>query len=105
MGKLGEEEDKEEEPATERRKKYSDLRLDLGERKQPSRLPCFSLGLSDDRRCTSGSENASLAIFITSVSGGKSLASFTNRFFHFSRLSGFRMVFDAAKRNGKFDHI
>ena len=41
-----------------------------------------------------------MAIFITSVSGSKSLASFTNRLFHLRRPSGFRRAFDAAEKNG-----
>ena len=57
-----------------------------------SRLPCPSLGLGNDRRSTSGSGDASLAIFITSVSGSESLASFTNRIFHFSGPPGLRMA-------------
>ena len=32
LGKLGKEEDEEEEPATERRREYTDLGLDLGKR-------------------------------------------------------------------------
>ena len=51
------------------------------------------------------SRGVSLAIFITSVNGSKSLASFTNRFFHLSRPSGIRRAFDAAKRNGRFGRI
>ena len=43
-----------------------------------------------------------MTIFVTSLSGSESLASFTNRFFHFSRSPGFRMTFDAAKTNGSF---
>ena len=34
MGKLGEEEDEEEEPATERRRVYTDLGSDTGERER-----------------------------------------------------------------------
>ena len=34
MGKLGEEEDEEDEPAIERRREYTDLGLDLGEREE-----------------------------------------------------------------------
>ena len=48
---------------------------------------------------------AASEIFITSVSGSKSLASFTNRFFHLSRPPGFRRAFDAAERNGRFGRI
>ena len=44
-------------------------------------------------------------IFITSVSGSGSLASFTNRFLHLSRPLGFRRAFDAAERNGRFGRI
>ena len=43
----------------------------------------------------------SLAIFIAFVSCIESLASFTNRYIHFSR-PGFGMALDAAKRNGRF---
>ena len=46
-----------------------------------------------------------MAIFISGVSGSKNLASFTDRFFHFSRPPGFRRAFDAAKRNRRFGHI
>ena len=66
-------------------------------------LPC--LGLGNDRCSTSGSEEVSLAIFITSVSGSESLASFTNRFFHLSRPPGFRRAFDTVERNGRFGRI
>ena len=52
-----------------------------------------------------GSGDVSLAISITSVSGSKSLVSFTNRFFHFSGPPGFRVVFYAADRNGRFGRI
>ena len=44
-------------------------------------------------------------VSITSVSGSKSLASSTNRIFHFSGLPGFRMAFNAAERNGRIGHI
>ena len=47
----------------------------------------------------------SLAIFITSVSGSESPASFTNRLFHLSRPPGFWRAFDAAERNGRFGRI
>ena len=53
----------------------------------------------------SRSGNVSLEIFITSVSGSESLASFTNRTFHLSRPPSFRMAFDAAERNGRFGRI
>ena len=39
------------------------------------------------------------------MSGGESLASFTNRTFHLSRPPGFRRAFDAAERNGRFGRI
>ena len=80
------------------------FRVRFGRERRASRLPCLSLGLGDGRRSTSGSGDASLAIFIISVCGSESLASFTNRFFHFSR-PGFRMTFDAAERNGRFGRI
>ena len=44
-------------------------------------------------------------IFITSVSSSKILASLTNRTYHLSRPPGFRVAFDAAKRNGRFGRI
>ena len=77
---------------TQRRREYTDL----GERRA-CRLPCLSFSLGDDRRCTSGNRNVSLAIFITSVSGSKSLTSFTNRFFHYKRPPGFRLAVDAVE--------
>ena len=53
----------------ERRRECTDLALDLGEREE--QVVC--------------SGDVSLVIFITSVSGSDSLASFTNRTFHLSR--------------------
>ena len=46
-----------------------------------------------------------MVISIASVSGSKSLTSFTDRFFHFSKPPGFRMAFDAAERNERFGRI
>ena len=53
----------------------------------------------------SRSGDVNWATFITSVRGSESLASFTNCTFHLSRPPGFRMAFDAAKRNGRFGCI
>ena len=101
LGKLGEEE---EEPATEQRREYADLGLDVEERgRRASRLPCLSLG--DDRQGMSGNGDVSMTIFMTCVSGSKIFASFTNRSFHFRRPPGFTMAFDAAERNEKFVRI
>ena len=52
-----------------------------------------------------GSRDENLTIFITSISGSESLASFTSRFFHFRRPSDLRLAFDAAERNEKFGRI
>ena len=52
-----------------------------------------------------GSGDVRLAIFIISVSSSESLASFINRFFHFSGPPGCRMAFDVAERNGRFGRI
>ena len=50
LKKLGEVEDEEEDPATERRREYTDLGLDVGERKRRANpLPCLSLGFGNDR--------------------------------------------------------
>ena len=89
------------------KKRVHSFRVRFGREKRASRLSCLSLslGLGDDRRSTSGSRDVSLTIFITSVSCNKSLTSFTNLFFHFSGPPGFRMVFDAAERNGRFGRI
>ena len=87
------------------KKRVYRFRVRFGQKKRASRLPCLSLGLGNDRRGTSGSGDVSLAIFITSVSGSKSLASFTNRFFHFSGPPDFMMSFDAAERNRRFGRI
>ena len=65
-------------------------------------FPILWMGIMEG---ASRSGNVSLAIFITSVSGSKSPASFTNRFFHLSRPPDFRMVFDAAERNERFGRI
>ena len=79
----------------------------FGQERRASRLPCLSLALGDDRRSASGSGDVhvSLAIFITFVSGSESLASFTDRTFHFSGSPSFRMAFDAVERNGRFGRI
>ena len=75
LEKLGEEKDEEEDPATERRREYIDLRLNLGEKEE--QVAC--LGVDDDRRSTSRSGDVSLTIFITSLSCNESLTSFTKR--------------------------
>ena len=85
------------------KKKIYRFGVTFGQERRASRLPCLSLG--DDRRSMSKSGDISLAIFITSVSGSESLASFTNRYFHFSGPPGFRMAYDAAERNGGFGRI
>ena len=66
------------------------FRVRLGRKRRASRLPCLSLG--NDRRGASRSGDVSLTIFIASVSGSESLASFADRFFHLSRPPGFRMA-------------
>ena len=73
--------------------------------RRANRLLCFRFGVGNDKQSTSRSGDVSLAIFITSVSGSESLASFTNRLFHLSRPPGFRRAFDAAERNGRFGRI
>ena len=65
-------------------------------------LPCLILGLCDDRRGMSESRNVSLAIFITSMSGSKSLTSSAYCFFHFRRVPGLKLALQAAERNAKF---
>ena len=52
MGKLGENEDEEEEPATERRREFRDLRLDLGEREEQvaCHASALTLTMSDKAR-------------------------------------------------------
>ena len=84
------------------KKRVYRFRVRFGWKRRASRLPCLSLDLGDDWRGASRSGDVSLAIFITSVSGSESLASFTNHLFHFSRPPGFRMAFDATERNGRF---
>ena len=44
MGKLEKKEDNEEEPATEQKIKYTDLELDLGERKE--QVACYASALA-----------------------------------------------------------
>ena len=66
-------------------------------------MPCLRLG--DDRRGVSGGGDVSLAIFIASVSGSESIASFTNRIFHLCEPPGFRLAFDVAERNERFGRI
>ena len=48
LGKLGEKEDEEEEPATEQRIKYTDLGLDLGEREEQVACHTSALAMTDD---------------------------------------------------------
>ena len=106
MGKLREEEAEKGEPATKRRREYTDLGLDLGEREDQAKSTAMPQpGFGDDRRTTSGSGDVSLTVFITSMSSSHSLASFINRSFHSSRPPGFRMAFDAAERNEKLSRI
>ena len=52
-----------------------------------------------------GSRVVGLTIFITSVSGSKSLIPFVYRFFHFRKSPSLRFAFDAAERNETFDCI
>ena len=87
------------------KKKVHRFRIRFRGKRSADRLPCLSLGLSNDRRGTSRSGDVSLTIFITSVSSSESPASFTNRLFHLSRPPGFRRAFDAAERNGRFGRI
>ena len=50
MEKLGEEEDKEEEPATERRREYTDLGLVLGKKEEQvaCHVSALSLAMTDE---------------------------------------------------------
>ena len=52
LGKLGEKEDEEEEPAIERRREYTDLGLDLGEREEQvaCHASALALAMTDDAR-------------------------------------------------------
>ena len=53
------------------KKRVYRFRVRFEQERRASRLPCLSLGLGDDRRSTSGSEEVNLAIFITFVSGSE----------------------------------
>ena len=105
MGKLGKEEDEEEEPMIERRRECTNLKSDLGEREEQVFCHASALALAMTDEVHQGSGDVSLVIFISSVSGRVSLASFTDRFFHLSRPPGFSRAFDAAERNGRFGRI
>ena len=50
LGKLGEEEGEEEEPATEQRREYTDLGLDLGKREEQvvSHASALALAMTDE---------------------------------------------------------
>ena len=48
LGKLEEEEDEEGEPATERRREYTDLGLDLGDREEQVACHASALAMTDD---------------------------------------------------------
>ena len=86
---------------TERRRDHTDLGLDLGDTEE--QVVCHALG--DDRQSTSTSRDVSLAIFIPFESGSESFTSFINRIFHFSGPPGLRLMFNAAKRNGRYGCI
>ena len=77
----------------------------FGKEKRASRLLYLSFGLGNNRRGTSGSSEVSLTVFPAFVSGSESHMPFTICFFHFSGPPGFRLAFDAAKRNERFGHI
>ena len=47
----------------------------------------------------SGGRDVNVTIFITFMSGNKSLTFFANPFFHFKRSSRLRLAFDATERN------
>ena len=92
MGKLWKEE---KESATKQRREHTYLGDGDG-----GQL-CFSLGFDDDRRGILRSADVSLTMYIISISGSKSLTSFTNCFFLFRRPLGLRLAFDAVERNEK----
>ena len=52
MGKLGEKEDEEDEPAIERRREYTDFVLDLGERDEQvvCHVSALALAMTDEAR-------------------------------------------------------
>ena len=74
------------------------LRVRFRRERRVGCLPCLSRG--DDRQGMPGTGDVSLLILITSMSGSKSLRSFTNCF-HFNGPPGLRLSFDAAERKGK----
>ena len=80
----------------ERRRECTDLGFDLGERVEQvvRHASALASAMTDGARREA---EARLAIFITSVSGSKSLASFTDRTFHLSRPPGFRMAHSVPK--------
>ena len=53
--------------------------------------------IRDDKRGISGSRDVSLTIFITSISGSKSLTSLAYRFFHFRKPLGLRLALTRPK--------
>ena len=52
LGKLGEEDDEKEEPATKRRREYTDLGFDLGEREEQvaCHVSALVLAMTDETR-------------------------------------------------------
>ena len=90
-------------PAIERRREFTCLGSDLGE---TSIWPAMSQScFGDKRRGMSGNRDVSPTIFITSISGSKSLPFFACRFFHFRKPPGLRFAVVAAEKNGKFGCI
>ena len=103
MGKIGEEEDDEEKPATERRRKYTDLGLDLGEREK--QVVCHESVLDflmkdkarRKQRCEPDDHHHFCEL-------QRKLTSFVYLFLHFSEQPGFSMAFDAAEGNKRLPH-
>ena len=65
-------------------------------------MPCLICGFGNDAPDISRGGNVSLSLFVTSVSGSKSFASFSNHFFNFVKPPGLELALDVAKRKGRF---
>ena len=104
LKKLREETDEEEKTATEQRKKYTDLGLELRDRDE--QVACHTSVLDLAMRDEACQEAEMLTSDLHHFHELKPKPfSFLYRFFHFSRPPDLRLTFDAAKRNGKFGRI
>ena len=95
FGKFGEQE---EEPVTEQRREYTDIRSDFRERDEL--VACYASALVLEMKDgTSRGRNVNLTIFFSSMSASKFLLFFPCCFFHFKKPPGLRLVLEVVESN------